>query len=84
MEAPQIIRKKRDGQTLPREEILDFIQRYSAGEIPDYQAAALAMAIYFRGLDGRETADLTEAMMRSGQVLDFSEFPEPKVDKHST
>jgi pyrimidine-nucleoside phosphorylase len=84
MKAALIIRKKRDGAALEREEIFDFIQRYSRGEIPDYQASALLMAIYFRGLDVRETADLTEAMMRSGQVLDFSEFAQPKIDKHST
>ncbi len=84
MEAALIIRKKRDGTALSREDIFDFIQRYNCGEIPDYQASALLMAIYFRGLDARETADLTEAMMRSGRVLDFSEFPQPKIDKHST
>ncbi len=84
MEAAEIIRKKRDGTALQREEIFEFVQRYSRGEIPEYQASALLMAIYFRGLDARETADLTEAMMRSGQVLDFSEFPQPKIDKHST
>jgi pyrimidine-nucleoside phosphorylase len=84
MEAALIIRNKRDGTALQREEIFDFIQGYTRGEIPDYQAAALLMAIYFRGLDARETADLTEAMMRSGQMLDFSEVPGPKIDKHST
>jgi pyrimidine-nucleoside phosphorylase len=84
MEAALIIQKKRDGAALPREEIFEFIQRYCRGELPDYQASALLMAIYLRGLDARETADLTEAMMRSGQVLDFSDLPQPKVDKHST
>jgi pyrimidine-nucleoside phosphorylase len=84
MHTTQIIRKKRDGAALEREEIFDFIQHYSRGEIPEYQAAALLMAIYFRGLGARETADLTEAMMRSGQVLDFSELAQPKIDKHST
>lgn len=84
MDAPEIIRKKRDGQTLSREEIFDFVGCATRGEIPDYQSSALLMAIFFRGLDARETADLTEAMMRSGEVLDFSEIPLPKVDKHST
>ena len=84
MEAALIIRKKRDGAALEREEIFDFIHRYSRDEIPEYQASALLMAIYFRGLDARETADLTEAMMRSGQTLDFSELAQPKIDKHST
>jgi len=84
MDIPRLIRKKRDGEALSREEILDFIECYTRGGIPDYQCSALLMAIYFRGLDPRETADLTEAMIRSGQVLDLSEFPQPKVDKHST
>src|SRR5213082_3970399 len=84
MDIPRLIRKKRDGQALSREEILEFIECYTRGGIPDYQCSALLMAIYFRGLEPRETADLTEAMLRSGQVLDLSEFPQPKVDKHST
>jgi pyrimidine-nucleoside phosphorylase len=84
MDAPDLIRKKRDGQALAREEIFDFVARYTRGEIPDYQASALLMVVFFRGLDSRETADLTEAMMRSGEVLDFSEIPLPKADKHST
>jgi pyrimidine-nucleoside phosphorylase len=84
MDAPELIRKKREGLALSKEEIQDFIARHTRGEIPDYQASALLMAIFFRGLDARETADLTEAMMRSGEVLDFSEIPHPKVDKHST
>jgi len=84
MEAPLIIRRKRDGLALSRDDIFSFVERYMRDEIPDYQFSALLMAIYFRGLDARETADLTEAMMRSGQVLDLSEFPQAKVDKHST
>ncbi len=84
MDTPALIKKKRDGLALTREEIFEFVERYTRGEIPDYQCSALLMAIYFRGLEQRETADLTEAMMRSGQVLDLSEFPQPKVDKHST
>jgi pyrimidine-nucleoside phosphorylase len=84
MSTPEIIRKKRDGLALTRDEIFDFIGRFTRGEIPDYQASALLMAIYFRGLDARETADLTEAMLRSGQVLDLAEFPQPRIGKHST
>src|SRR2546423_15419620 len=84
MDIPRLIRKKRDGQALSREEILDFIECYTRGGIPDYQCSALLMAIFFRGLDLRETADLTEAMIRSGRVLDLSEFPQSKIDKHST
>lgn len=84
MDTPELIRKKRDGRGLTRAEISDFVARYTTGEIPDYQASALLMAIYFRGMDSRETADLTEAMLRSGRVLDFSALPAAKVDKHST
>ena len=84
MDTPRLIRKKRDGHALSREEIFEFVECYTRGGIPDYQCSALLMAIYFRGLEPRETADLTEAMLRSGQVLDLSEFPQPKIDKHST
>jgi pyrimidine-nucleoside phosphorylase len=84
MHADRLLRKKRDGHPLDRAEIFEFVEHYTRGEIPDYQTSALLMAVFFRGLDARETADLTEAMMRSGQVLDLSDFPEPKVDKHST
>lgn len=84
MEFSELIRKKRDGHALAREEIFAFIERYTRSEIADYQASALLMAIYFRGLDARETADLTEAMVRSGETLDLADFPQPKIDKHST
>jgi len=84
MDTPQLIRKKRDGLRLARQEIFEFVEQHTRGEIPDYQVSALLMAIYFRGLEPEETADLTEAMMRSGCVLDFSDLPEPKADKHST
>ena len=84
MDTPELIRKKRDGLALTKAEIFDFVGRYTRAEIPDYQVSALLMAIYFRGMDTRETADLTEAMLRSGRVLDFSALPAAKVDKHST
>jgi len=84
MDVPELIRRKRDGHSLSREEIFEFVERYTHAEVPDYQCAALLMAIFFRGLSIEETAGLTEAMMRSGRVLDLSEFPEPKIDKHST
>jgi pyrimidine-nucleoside phosphorylase len=84
MLTPEVIRKKRDGLALTREDIIAFIEGFTRGEIPDYQCSALLMAIFFRGLDARETADLTEAMLRSGQVLDLSAFPQAKIDKHST
>ncbi len=84
MDTPELIRKKRDGLELTRAEVFNFVERFTSGEIPDYQASALLMAIFIRGMDRRETADLTEAMLRSGRVLDFSALPQSKVDKHST
>ena len=82
--ASDIIRKKRDGQRLSREEIFFLIEGYTCGQIPDYQMAAWLMAVYWRGMSAQETVELTEAMLRSGQVLDLTSLPGPKVDKHST
>ena len=79
-----LIRKKRDGHRLDAEEIAEFVQLYTQGEIPDYQASALLMAVYFRGFDEGETNELTRAMLHSGASLDLSGFPGPKLDKHST
>ena len=79
-----IIEKKRDGHALAADEIRDFIAGYAAGEIPDYQAAALAMAVYFQGMAFEEVTVLTDAMMRSGAVLDTSGLKAPTCDKHST
>ncbi len=79
-----IIEKKRDGATLAEEDIRAFIASYDAGDIPDYQMAALAMAIYFRGMAFEEVTVLTDAMMRSGDILDTSGISLPKSDKHST
>jgi pyrimidine-nucleoside phosphorylase len=79
-----IIEKKRDGLELDPSEIRDFIHDYTTGAIPDYQMAAMAMAIYFRGMTPVETAALTDAMMHSGAMVDTSSVPLPKVDKHST
>ena len=79
-----IIEKKRDGQALSAEEIRFFIEGYTCGDIPDYQMAALAMAIFFRGMNAEETATLTDTMLHSGEVIDTSSIDMPKVDKHST
>ncbi len=79
-----IIRKKRDGFELSREEITKFVKEYTDGIIPDYQASALLMAICIKGMTARETSDLTTAMANSGDVVDLSELGSLSVDKHST
>ncbi len=79
-----IIEKKRNGEALSDEEVGLFIDGYVRGEIPDYQMAALAMAIYFKGMSPRETATLTRVMMQSGDLVDTASIGLPKVDKHST
>lgn len=79
-----VILKKRNGGKLTRDEIEYLVQGYTAEKIPDYQMSALLMAVWFRGLDADETLWLTEAMLRSGDVVDLSEIPGIKVDKHST
>ena len=79
-----VIEKKRDGHELSDEEIRWFINGYARDDIPDYQMSAMAMAIYLRGMTPREIAILTDAMMRSGDLVDTSAISKPKVDKHST
>jgi pyrimidine-nucleoside phosphorylase/thymidine phosphorylase len=79
-----VIRKKRDGERLSREEIKFFVAGVTRNELADYQAAALLMAIFANGMDAEETQFLTQAMLHSGELLDFSEIQLPKVDKHST
>ncbi len=84
MRAVDIIVKKRDGQALSQAEIEWFIQEYTAGSIPDYQAAALLMAIFFKGMSRQETVTLTQAMAHSGQLMDLSDITDYAVDKHSS
>jgi pyrimidine-nucleoside phosphorylase len=79
-----LIEKKREGENLAPHEIQNFIREFTAGAIPDYQMAALLMAIYFRGLNPKETTALTLAMRDSGQKLKFPKDRRPLVDKHST
>jgi pyrimidine-nucleoside phosphorylase/thymidine phosphorylase len=84
MRPQDIIRKKRDRGELSREEIEFFIQGVTSGEIADYQSTALLMAILLNGMTDAEQSALTNAMLHSGDILDFSDMPKPKADKHST
>lgn len=84
MRVYDIIKKKRDGGELTTSEINFFIKGYVDGTIPDYQASALCMAIFYMGMTERETADLTTAMAESGDTVDLSRFGKSTVDKHST
>ena len=82
--AIDVIRKKRDAVELSREEIEGLVNAYTRGDVPDYQVSAWLMAVLLRGMTRPETAALTDAMLRSGEVLDLSSLPVRKVDKHST
>jgi len=84
MRAVDIIAKKRDGRELTRDEIRFVISGYTAGNIADYQMSALLMAIFLRGMTPEETFALTDAMLHSGEVIDFSHLGRPRIDKHST
>ena len=79
-----IIEKKRDKKELSKEEIEFFVQGYTKGEVTDYQAAALIMAIFIQGMTDEETTNLTLAMAHSGEILDLSKLDKIIVDKHST
>lgn len=79
-----IIQKKRDGLALTKGETTWLIDQYATGQIPDYQMSAWAMAVYFQGMTKEEIADLTMAMVATGEQIDLSEIPGVKVDKHST
>jgi pyrimidine-nucleoside phosphorylase len=82
--AVELIQKKRDHRVLDDEEIAWLIRSYTSGAVPDYQMAAMAMAIFLNGLEPAELVEWTRAMLHSGDVLDFSAITMPKVDKHST
>jgi pyrimidine-nucleoside phosphorylase len=84
MIVPRLIERKRDGERLEPREIRELVLAYGAGMVPDYQMAALLMAVYFRGLDRDEMNALMDAMLESGKRLDLTRLPMPRIDKHST
>lgn len=84
MHVPTLIEHKREGGKLGADDLKSIIQGYTKGQVPDYQMSALAMAIFFRGMDGEETAGLTEAMLHSGTTLHWPQGSPIRVDKHST
>src|SRR5436309_15494761 len=84
MVIPSLIEHKRDGGALRPDQWAELIARYTAGEVPDYQMAALLMSVVWRGLGPEELAALTDAMIASGDRLRFDGFQRPRVDKHST
>ncbi len=84
MRMVDLIARKRDGGELASDDIAAFVRDYTAGNIPDYQAAALLMAVYLRGMNRRETVDLTLAMAHSGEMLDLHDVAPRIVDKHSS
>jgi pyrimidine-nucleoside phosphorylase len=84
MIVPRLIERKRDGERLEPREIRELVLAYSEGRVPDYQMAALLMAVYFRGLDRDEMNALLDAMLESGKRLDLTRLPMPRIDKHST
>jgi pyrimidine-nucleoside phosphorylase len=82
--AYDLIQRKRDGGALTAEELTFLLDGFVQGRIPDYQMSAFLMAVFFRGMSPRETAELTQAMVRSGETLDLTRIRGTKVDKHST
>ncbi|HDH01895.1 MAG TPA: pyrimidine-nucleoside phosphorylase, partial [Nitrospirae bacterium] len=84
MRAYDIIKKKRDGGCLNKEEFQFLIKGYLSEEVPDYQISAFLMASFLRGLNDEETILLTDVMLRTGHILDLTEMDDPRIDKHST
>ena len=84
MIVPRLIERKRNGERLEPQELRELVLAYTAGQVPDYQMAALLMAVYFRGLDRAEMNAMMDAMLESGKRLDLSRLPMPRIDKHST
>lgn len=84
MIVPRLIERKRDGGRLEPEEVRQLVIAFSEGKVPDYQMAAFLMAVYYRGLERSETNALMDAMLESGNRLDFSHLSKPRIDKHST
>src|SRR4026208_1882687 len=84
MIVPRLIERKREGGSLEEAEWHELIRAYAAGKVPDYQMSALLMAIFFRGLDRAETNALTDSMIESGGMLEWSHIAKARIDKHST
>ncbi len=84
MRSYDIIRKKSDGKSLTRDELNYFLSGFNKGDVPDYQVSAFLMAVLLRGMTAEETLYLTEVMIESGTILDLSDIPGSKIDKHST
>lgn len=84
MRAYDIIKKKRDGQDLSKDELTALLGNYLKGEVPDYQVSAFLMAVFLKGMTREEMVNMTEIMLRSGARIDLSDIPGPKIDKHST